>query len=281
MKTSIRPLTTADDCQRCADLQRATWGADFRDCVPPAILMISQKIGGVAAGAFDSGGTLLGFVFGLTGWMDGELCHWSHMLAVAEPYRDRGIGRDLKIFQRSVLDSQNVVAMFWTYDPLVARNANLNLSKLGAHVIEYVPDMYGHDPGSTTDRIIGSDRFVVRWPLKTDSRTVGRSDGAAAGQTAAREAAARTVLHCDKSHRQAPVLEPATDDATVRVEIPHDIQSLKGVAPDVASEWRAATRKVFQSYLDTGYRVVDFRRGEDAGSSYYVLTRDASSGNAA
>ena len=281
LKTSIRPLTTTDDCQRCADLQRATWGADFQDCVPPAILMISQKMGGVATGAFDSSGTLLGFVFGLTGWMDGELCHWSHMLAVAEPYRDRGIGRDLKIFQRSVLESQNVVAMFWTYDPLVARNANLNLSKLGARVIEYVPDMYGRDPGSTTDRIIGSDRFVVRWPLRTEGPKDGQTGRRADGQAGGWEVAAPTVLRCDQSHRQTPVLAPATDSATVRVEIPHDIQSLKAVAPDVASEWRAATRKVFRSYLDTGYRVVDFKRGADAGSSYYVLTRDASSGNAA
>ncbi len=280
LKTSIRPLTTTDDCQRCVDLQRATWGADFQDCVPLGILKISQKIGGVAAGAFDSSGTLLGFVFGLTGWMDGELCHWSHMLAVAEPYRDRGIGRDLKIFQRSVLDSQNVVSMFWTFDPLVARNANLNLSKLGAHVIEYVPDMYGRDPGSTTDRIIGSDRFLVRWPLQTEGRKDRETGRRADGQTGGWEDAP-TVLYCDESHGQAPVFEPVTDAATVRVEIPHDIQSLKAVAPDIARDWRAATRKVFQSYLDTGYRVVDFKRGEDPGSSYYVLTRETSSGNAA
>ncbi len=272
MNATIRPLTTADDYQRCVELQRATWGADFRDCVPPAILSISQKMSSIAAGAFDSSGTLLGFVFGLTGWMDGELCHWSHMLAVAEPYRDRGIGRDLKVFQRSALESQHVVALYWSYDPLVARNAHLNLSKLGAHVTEYVPDMYGVDPGSVTDRIIGSDRFVVRWPLQTGKRTDE--------QTGAPDMAAQTVLHCD-THSQAPVFEPETDEATVRVEIPHDIQSLKTVAPDVAREWRAATRKVFQSYLETGYRVVDFKRREDAGSSYYVLTRDASAGSAA
>ena len=281
VNTTIRPLITADDYQQCVELQRETWGADFRDCVPPAILMISQKMGGVASGAFDSTGALMGFVYGLTGWMDGELCHWSHMLAVAEPYRDRGIGRDLKVFQRSVLEPQNVVALYWTYDPLVARNAYLNLSKLGAHVTEYVPNMYGVDPGSATDRIIGSDRFVVRWPLQTDSRTVGKTGRRAGGQTGVPELAASTVLHCDETHSQAPVFEPKTDEATVRVEIPRDIQALKAVVPDVAREWRVATRKVFQSYLDTGYRVVDFKRRDDAGSSYYVLTRDASSGSAA
>ncbi len=281
MKTTIRPLATADDYQRCIDLQRQTWGADFRDCVPPAILMISQKMSGVATGAFDTTGALVGFVYGLTGWMNGELCHWSHMLAVAERHRDQGIGRDLKIFQRSMLDSHNVVAMYWTYDPLVARNAHLNLSTLGAQVTEYVPDMYGVDPGSTTDRIIGSDRFVVRWPLQTDSRTVGQSDGAADGQTGEWGLAAPTVLRCDESHSQVPVREPATDDSIIRLEIPFDIQSLKEAVPDVAREWRAATREIFQSYLAGGYRVAGFQRPGDAGAPYYVLTRETPSGSVA
>ena len=243
--------------------------------------MISQKMSGVATGAFDTTGALVGFVYGLTGWMNGELCHWSHMLAVAERHRDQGIGRDLKIFQRSMLDSQNVVAIYWTYDPLVARNAHLNLSKLGAQVTEYVPDMYGVDPGSTTDRIIGSDRFVVRWPLRSEGPKDGKTVGRADRQTGEWGLAAPTVLRCDDSHGQAPVLEPATDDSIVRVEIPPDIQSLKDAVPDAAREWRAATRKIFQSYLAGGYRVAGFQRPGDAGASYYVLTRETPSGSAA
>ena len=63
----IRPLRTLDELRACVALQRETWGEEFTDVVPTSILKVSQRIGGVAAGAFDEQGTLLGFVYGLTG----------------------------------------------------------------------------------------------------------------------------------------------------------------------------------------------------------------------
>ena len=241
MEATIRLFETIDDYRACVELQRETWGAEFRDCVPPAILMISQKMDGVAAGAFDAKGVLLGFVYGLMGWKDGEPCHWSHMLAVKREYRGRGIGQDLKAFQRTVLLSRGVSVMYWTYDPLVARNAYLNLQKLGVDVVEYVPDMYGDDEGSTTDSVIGSDRLVVRWLLQTEERNGGTMEGRGG--------------------------EPV-----VRLEIPADIQSLKAVAPDLAREWRGKTREAFQSYFARGYRVARFVREPHTARCYYVLT---------
>jgi predicted GNAT superfamily acetyltransferase len=238
---TIRLFETNDDYRACVELQRETWGAEFRDCVPPAMLMISQKMDGVAAGAFDAEGVLLGFVYGLMGWKDGERCHWSHMLAVKREYRDRGIGQDLKAFQRAALLSRGVSVMYWTYDPLVARNAYLNLQKLGVDVVEYVPDMYGDDEGSTTDSVIGSDRLVVRWLLQTEERNGERTDGRGG--------------------------EPV-----VRLEIPADIQSLKAVAPDLAREWRGKTREAFQSYFARGYRVARFVREPHTERCYYILT---------
>ncbi len=241
MEATIRLFETIDDYRDCVELQRETWGAEFRDCVPPAILMISQKMDGVAAGAFDAKGVLLGFVYGLMGWKDGEPCHWSHMLAVKRKYRGRGIGQDLKAFQRTVLLSRGISVMYCTYDPLVARNAYLNLQKLGVDVLEYVPDMYGDDEGSTTDSVIGSDRLVVRWLLQTEERNGGTMEGRGS--------------------------EPV-----VRLEIPADIQSLKAVSPDLAREWRAKTREAFQSYFARGYRVARFVREPDTARCYYVLT---------
>jgi predicted GNAT superfamily acetyltransferase len=242
VETNVRFLETIDDFRACVALQRATWGAAFRDCVPPAVLQITRKMGGVVAGAFDRDGTMLGFVYGITGWKEGELCHWSHMLAVKDTHRDRGIGGDLKAFQRTALTSHGVSTMYWTYDPLVARNAYLNLRKLGARVVEYVPDMYGSDESSTTDSVIGSDRLVVRWELETGRALGGAIEG-----------------------------DP---ESILRVEIPHDIQRLKTEAPDEAREWRAATRKAFQSHLNSGRRVVGFHRGSGNEPSYYTLTSD-------
>jgi predicted GNAT superfamily acetyltransferase len=159
----IRDLESPADFDACVALQQAIWGGDFSECVPRSMLIVARKMGGVVAGAFD-GETLVGFVFGLTGLRHGRVAHWSDMLAVDPSRRDQGIGRQLKAFQRDAVMAMGVNEMYWTYDPLQARNAHLNLNTLGAEVVEYVPDMYG----TTSSPLHGSvptDRFIVRWRL--------------------------------------------------------------------------------------------------------------------
>src|SRR5438094_8586038 len=79
---TIRDLASHAEYAACVDLQRVTWGRDFKDAVPASILLVSQKLGGVVAGAFTKDGTLAGFVFGLTGVEAGRIVHWSDRLAV-------------------------------------------------------------------------------------------------------------------------------------------------------------------------------------------------------
>src|SRR5437763_16363099 len=98
----LRALKSTADYAACVELQHATWGRSFAEAVPGSILKICQQVGGVAAGAFDPEGRLLGFVFGLTGVRGGRLAHWSHMLAVAPGARDPGLGAKLKLFQRDL-----------------------------------------------------------------------------------------------------------------------------------------------------------------------------------
>ncbi len=111
MNPTIRSLATTDEYRACVELQRETWGAHFVDCVPPAVLQISQKVGGVVAGAFDPSNQLVGFVYGIAGWREGRPCHWSHMLAVREQCRDKGIGKALKDFQRDELLRRGIRVM--------------------------------------------------------------------------------------------------------------------------------------------------------------------------
>jgi predicted GNAT superfamily acetyltransferase len=127
------------------------------------LLSVSQKVGGLVAGAFSDAGDLVGFVFGLTGLRGGRIVHWSHMLAVDPDYRDRGVGRRLKLYQRECLRAAGVDRMYWSFDPLVARNAHLNLNRLGVLVEDYVTDMYA-DTGSDL-HAFGTDRFVASWPV--------------------------------------------------------------------------------------------------------------------
>lgn len=262
-EVAIRPLATRDDYVACLDLQERTWGPGFREVVSPALLMVAQKISGVVAGAFDAEGRMLGFVFGITGVTSGQLCHWSHMLAVHPQHRDRGIGARLKAYQKRALLRVGVHRMFWTFDPLVARNAHINLHRLGARVREYVADFYGTKIKSSLDRGIGTDRFVVEWEL---------SDGPPEPAAPVRDRGAIPVVEAaDDSERPQPVSRPCVAHPAVTVAIPRDIQSLKTADLDLARAWRTATRDAFTYYFERGYRVVGFHASATSGRRFYRL----------
>ncbi len=261
---TIRPLENEREFENCLALQRETWGEDCHELVPPTMLMVSQKVGGIAAGAFDQNGRLVGFVYGLTGLREGRPTHWSHMLAVTETLRGCGVGQQLKHYQREQLRRLGVEQIYWSYDPLVARNAHLNLNRLGASVVEYVQDMYGDNPDSKTDSVIGSDRLIVRWGLDGEPRPspgipVGLPSGA--------------LVTLDPVIPDAIAGGELADEPRVSIEIPPDIQELKGTRPDLARAWRVLTRRAFVHYLGRGYVVRGLERETSHWRCFYVLER--------
>jgi predicted GNAT superfamily acetyltransferase len=251
---TIRTLDSAEDFERVEHLQRLTWGAEFTELVPAAILMISQKVGGIVAGAEDATGTLVGFVFGLTGLRHGRLAHWSHMLAVDESLQGAGIGRRLKLYQRNRLLEMGVEHCYWTYDPLVARNAHLNINRLGALPTEYIPDMYGADTKSSLHSGIGTDRFIVEWELRSPR-----------------------VLQAIHTAPHESTVERADPDA-IHVGVPDDIQAVKEASPAEARAWRERSRSAFLEHLKDGHRVTGFARDPSKGCAYYILTKPTSTG---
>jgi predicted GNAT superfamily acetyltransferase len=267
---TFRELHTHAEYDECVAIQKETWGAPFTEIVPASILMICQKVGGVVAGAFGPDGRMLGFVFGLTGIKDGRPAHWSHMLAVRDDLRGSGLGQQLKWYQRTLLLKRGVDVMYWTFDPLVSRNAHLNLNRLGAEIQAYVPDYYGADTDSELHSGLGTDRFIVAWKLR--------------GPRTRRAQAGRPVTTYSR-HTDAPVVDSLTvgdigsipeerdlpDSEWVRVEVPADIQAVKKHDPGVAWQWRAVTRRAFLHYLAKGYGVDGIYRDAD-GRSFYVLT---------
>ena len=255
----IRPLRTQADYRACVALQHETWGADFGETVAPAILNVVQRIGGVAAGAFDAGGRLVGFVFGITGVEDGRIVHWSDMLAVRPELRDAGLGRRLKAWQRDAARAAGATVMYWTYDPLVARNAHLNFNVLGARAHAYVEDMYGEGT-SDLHRGLGTDRLIVAWPLAgAPARSVVPS-----GDVADVPAALRAA---------PPALESAgtPQSPMVRIDVPLDVHAIVAADPAAAARWRADTRAAFQACLAAGRGVVGFYRDRAAGRGHYLL----------
>jgi predicted GNAT superfamily acetyltransferase len=356
-EVTLRVLDGAADFRACYELQRLTWGRDFEGAVPPSVLKIIARAGGVVAGAFaaagpaaagspattaspgaggsstaaasgGSGGAagfaeatgnaadgsaaavgassrdgaadstgadshLVGFVLGLTGVRPAvgpplpspavpgaaatpagtsaasprpEVFHWSHMLAVHPSVRDLGLGRRLKAFQRELLLSIGVTTMEWTFDPLEARNANLNLNILRAEVAEYVEDMYKGEEGSELARGIGTDRFIVSWRLAGEPVRAAADRGWRAEEGIdERFTGAPRVASADLAAGGGP---PLPDERRVAVEVPARIQELKEADPARALAWRLGTRRAFETFLGRGYRVAGFFR-DATGRCFY------------
>src|SRR5262245_41194210 len=120
----IRPLTTLDDCRRVAALERTIWGyTNAEDVVPPPVLIVSIKRGGILLGAFDPAGDMQGFAYSIPAIKDGCATQWSHMMGVVPRAREAGLGLRLKLAQREAALGMGIDLIEWSYDPLQAVNA--------------------------------------------------------------------------------------------------------------------------------------------------------------
>lgn len=270
----IRLVRTPDEYDACIAIQRDTWGENFRELVPLAILMAAQRVGGIVGGAFDATQRLVGFVFGISGVRDGRLVHWSDMLAVNREWRNRGIGERLKWFQRDQLLERGVETVFWTFDPLESKNAYLNLHRLGAVAGEYLPNLYG-DTDSPLHRGIGTDRLLVQWPIAGE-RVRRRSEGEKPRSALPDDASPPLVNPPLSDVPNAACADPRLDldQSFLRVAIPSSIQAVKEESLSLAVDWRAKTRLALRTYMERDYEVVDYVREGEGGS--YLLARDDS-----
>lgn len=255
----IRDFASHADRAACVALQEITWGAGFTEKVPAAMLLVAQELGGVTAGAFDDDGTMLGFVFGVTGLRDGRLVHWSDMLAVHPRAQGRHLGERLKEYQRERCRVLGIETIYWTYDPLVARNAHLNLNRMGARVDEYVVAMYGEGTNSPLQGDMPTDRFIITWAV--DPARIASPLGAI-------PAGVPVVADADLAGELELI-----DAPRVVVRAPRDITALAARDIAQARRWRAVTRRAFTHYLGAGhaYAVRGFVADERGGA--YLLER--------
>jgi predicted GNAT superfamily acetyltransferase len=269
----IRPVTTLEECRKVAGLEKIVWGyADAEDVVPPPVLIVSVKRGGILLGAFDESGTMKGFVYSLPSIKDRRLSQWSHMLGVLPGARDAGLGTRLKLAQRQAALDMGIDLIEWTFDPLQAANAHLNFSKLGIVVEEYEENVYG-ESSSPLHRGTPTDRFIAEWRLMTPH--VLRRIAAGASALVRDQALADAPL-VNPSHDGGTWIEPGRPDLSVEarrllVEIPTGFGEMQLRAPQLALEWRMITRRVFETYFDHGYRAVDFFLSREAGRGQYLL----------
>ncbi len=161
----VRKCENIGEFRACVVLQKEVWNFDDADLVPLRMFVVGQKIGGQIVGAFD-GKELVGFAFSIPAERGGRPYLHSHMLAVRESWRDHGLGRRMKLFQREDAIAKGFELIEWTFDPLEIKNAHLNLARLGAIARRYSVNHYG-DSSSPLQGGLPTDRLVAEWWLKS------------------------------------------------------------------------------------------------------------------
>jgi predicted GNAT superfamily acetyltransferase len=268
---TIRELKTFDDCRAVTALEREVWGyTDSEDVVPPPVLIVSIKRGGILLGGFDRAGAMKGFVYSIPAIKDGQLTQWSHMLGVTRDVRQGGLGLQLKRAQRDRARAMGIALIEWTFDPLQVVNASLNFTRLGVIVEEYEENIYG-ESSSPLHQGSPTDRFVAEWHLNAPhvERRI------TSGGLVARDQSVAAAPIVNPSIPGTP-LRPGTanlsiDDRRMLVEIPAGFAEIQAADPTLAHDWRLSTRAIFQHYFHLGYRAVDFFHAPKAARGHYLL----------
>ncbi|WP_295820990.1 acyl-CoA acyltransferase [uncultured Deinococcus sp.] len=242
------------------DVQVAAWGYADREVLPGTMFRISAATGGIVLGAYPASGVggdvdvPVGLAYGFPAVVGGQTWHHSHLLAVRPEWRGSGLAVALKLAQRERARAQGHTRMTWTFDPLVARNARLNLGKLGAVARSYHPDWYA----LSADRHAAepADRLMIEWELTREhaERPPEPAEGAVALAALPDTAPGEVVTGLDAGR--------------VLVEVPTRPETL---SVETRRAWRLALREALGTYLDTGFEVSGLAR--DGERALYVLTR--------
>jgi predicted GNAT superfamily acetyltransferase len=170
---TIRDCSSLDDFRQCVAVQKAVWGFEDADLVPLRLFVVAQKIEGQILGAFDPSGHMAGFALAVPALKGSSVYLHSHMVGVLSEFRGQGIGRRLKLEQRSKALERGINLIEWTFDPLELKNAYFNLERLGAIARRYVENQYGTS-SSPLHRGLPTDRLIAEWWLDSP-RVIART----------------------------------------------------------------------------------------------------------
>jgi predicted GNAT superfamily acetyltransferase len=245
-RVEIRLIRSHPEYAACEAMSRDIWGAAERNVVPRELLLTMQLNGGLVHGAFQPDGRLVGFCFGFLGRRDGRLRLCSHQLGVLPEFRGSGIGIGLKQAQRADAIRLGYELVSWTFDPLEARNAYINLHRLGCIARLYDRDHYG-EMEDELNRGLPSDRLEAEWWLQQHQPATTVDNAAVLLRVAADGSPLRAQ---DTMLGGKPVL----------IEVPSDFQAIKRASPELATRWRLESRAAFEAAFDAGLVAVDFQR---------------------
>ncbi len=261
----IRALQETQELHNAVELQKIYWGNNMGDIVPHHMLLSMAHYGGHVFGAFLNErmvGLLMGFI-GAQIHPDDAVDASSHLLVMSKrmvvlpEYRNYKIGERLKLAQRDFAIRHNIPLVTWTFDPLLSRNAYLNLHKLGAIGQKYEANFFGTDANNST---LSGDRLAANWWVK-------HAHIEAHLQKTYEDARIINVIE-----KHAPVALNITDNTEQLLEVHPDFVSLEAENPQAGKLWRNHVRMAFTTLLGAGYLATDvIRRGE---RTFYAFTKD-------
>ncbi len=246
---TIRKCEALGEMQACFALQKEVWKFSDAELVPVRIFVVAAKIGGQVIGAFagrDDKKELIGFALALPGMRNGHCYLHSQMLAVRQQYRNGGLGRRMKLYQRDDALARGIELMEWTFDPLEIKNAYLNIEKLGAIARRYSMNQYGIT-SSPLQGGLPSDRLVAEWWMR--SKRV------------------EAVL------AEAP---RAKFECRARIDVPAEIYAWKAAAATRAQALavQASNRERFSRAFAQGLSVLGYERDEHGNGRFVLGTWD-------
>jgi predicted GNAT superfamily acetyltransferase len=281
----IRPLKTMDELRPLVELQKIYWGDDLESVIPAHMLFSLANHGGHVLGAFDGDravGVLVGFLS--TNMKDpnrpamANLQLFSKRMVVLPEYRGQGIGYRLKLAQREIAIKQGVRLVVWTFDPLLALNAHLNIRKLGGVCNAFYENYYGTSNEGGLTSFGMSDRLMVDWWV-TNRRVEERINGTRTDLTLSHYLDAHTPILNPSNLSSDGILLPAgsittTDGALALLEIPTRYPALEASNPQLAQAWRLHVRLAFKQIIARGFIVTDFltEEYERRERSFYLLS---------
>ncbi|HEY2499106.1 MAG TPA: hypothetical protein VGK24_18750 [Candidatus Angelobacter sp.] len=273
---TFRSISTREECAAVIALEREIWGPNYDDAVPLALLLVTATRGSILIGAFDDHDQMIGFVYSLQTVKNGVPMQWSYKLGVAPAHRNEGLGRRLKLLQRERALEMGIDLIEWTFDPMLAPNAYLNLSKLGAVAYEYAEDLYGQTLAPVLHRKIPTDRLLVSWQLQARNVENRRSPVVVPEESRLMCTALEKGVPANCTAQRGEWLECSgialdIEAPLLMVEIPLDYSKMVTCAPEAAMDWRLSIRQILKTYLGRGYGAVEFVADPSNGRGAYLL----------
>lgn len=234
--------------------------------MPGALLRAFVHSGNYVSGAF-SNGRMVGALAGFLGRNHAELHLHSHILGVTPELQGRSVGFALKQHQRAWALERGIQMVTWTFDPLVARNAYFNLTKLGADAREYYANFYGEMPDGINagDQ---SDRILIEWQI-TSPKAVAASLGQKPKELDLAALGSSGTVVLDEDAYGRPATQSFDGANLIACRVPSDIITLRERSPELARDWRMAVRHSLGAVMGSGYRATQVSR-----SGYYLLERE-------